>query len=288
MVFCYWCFCVEVGGLFVLVFWYWDLVVSFNLAQAQAMAGIPHHIFQECRQRGSSGQRGRPRSPSPLRRLESWSCKGQTARGYRITPWQNGSEELYRTILSVSVTDGGSITIHHAGVNNIDDLDWVTQKLRNYVDTVRTPYVDIDSDEGAQTRFQVMQWLNDLHERVQQLFQEGDKCRAKDFFCRPWIVTRGVGTVVLRLTKDVGIARTIGATLMSPLILPLAVCPLLVGESPASAMRIGFRYTVLRILEKPSQVCLDSGYSVQEGGPGVADLAQAIASGIARGVGSNL
>ena len=68
LVFCYWCFCVEVGGLFVLVFWYWDLVISFNLAQAQAMAGIPHHIFQECRQRGSSRQRGRPRSPSPLRR----------------------------------------------------------------------------------------------------------------------------------------------------------------------------------------------------------------------------
>ena len=78
----------------------------------------------------------------------------------------------------------------------------------------------------------VAKWLCDLHEKVNQDFVAGRTIAAKNLLSKRWLVTRGMGTELFTLKKDVGVGRCCWETLTMPLIVTrFMLCSLLNCEN---------------------------------------------------------
>jgi len=196
---------------------------------------------------------------------ESWQHNGSSCQGSRsvLFPWG------YTTHLQISIGSGYVVSVRHAGVNSKSDLDWVMTKVFEYLADVRTPY--LNEDEHQQSVLMTVKFLCDLKERVDQLFDDYQTDGAKDLFCQPWLVKRGLGTHLLKIEKDVSVGRCMWATITAPLI-PFSIFGhgldlMFLGHSSSRALpatKVAFRYTVFGGLEDWHEVHLDSEYTVQQ------------------------
>lgn len=56
---------------------------------------------------------------------------------------------------------------------------------------------------------------------MNQEFVAGHTCNAKDILGKRWLVTRGMGTELFRMEKDIGVARCAWETLTMPSIISI-------------------------------------------------------------------
>lgn len=195
--------------------------------------------------------------------------------------------------MSISVSHAGTILVTHAGVNSVEDLNWVKARLAQYMVNVTTPYVNSNNDQGVQTKRLVTRVLCDVIDRTLQLFNESADNPMKTYdainhFCRPRVVTQGDGTELLRMTKHVCMARTVLTTIVSPLILTgvalLAPTTWAMGGSVKSHAQVLLRRSAARFAEPLIHYRLDSGYSVQDENSSIVSSAQSAACGLVRSV----
>lgn len=182
----------------------------------------------------------------------------------------------YQTWVYISETEHGVMEVYHAGINDDVDLQWAMDHILSTLDSMSTPYLNQETDQNKENKLMVAKWLCDLHEKVNQDFVAGRTIAAKNLLSKRWLVTRGMGTELFTLKKDVGVGRCCWETLTMPFIVPrFILCSLLNCEKAKAEAELSIKYTaVAHVFEAEQRIHFESHYSVRDGASVVASCAQ--------------
>ena len=214
-----------------------------------------------------------------LKRISVYSCvncdlmlKLYRRCGHRRCGWF----ARYQTWVYISETEHGVVEVYHAGINDDVDLQWAMDHILSTLDSMSTPYLNQETDQNKENKLMVAKWLCDLHEKVNQDFVAGRTIAAKNLLSKRWLVTRGMGTELFTLKKDVGVGRCCWETLTMPFIVPrFILCSLLNCEKAKAQAELSIKYTaVAHVFEAEQRIHLESRYSVRDVASVVASCTQ--------------
>ena len=155
--------------------------------------------------------------------------------------------------------------VYHAGINDTSDLCWAFKHILSALADMWTPYLNQETDQGKENTLMVAKWLCDLKEKVHQDFVADRTFAAKNVLSNCWLVTRGMGTELFTLKKDIGIGRRFWETLTIPSIVPRFIVRFLWNcEEAMPEAQLAMKYTAFAKAVEAQRIHLDSCYTVKD------------------------
>eukprot|EP00449_Zooxanthella_nutricula_P011307 CAMPEP_0198497962 /NCGR_PEP_ID=MMETSP1462-20131121/6712_1 /TAXON_ID=1333877 /ORGANISM="Brandtodinium nutriculum, Strain RCC3387" /LENGTH=231 /DNA_ID=CAMNT_0044226853 /DNA_START=100 /DNA_END=792 /DNA_ORIENTATION=- len=191
-----------------------------------------------------------------------------------IQPTDEDRETVYTRpefpgVLRISTSPGGLIVGQYrcSSGYDLERMQWVIQKVRDYVASRSTPYSDISDPSKRAAALMVLKFLDDLAELVEQRWRDGLEYGARLLFeGARWTLRRGLGTEVLRLEEIEAYGERLWALLLTPVVAPFLVAPNLGTGDAMNALSSWCRSFLGR---RDIAVLLDRGYNVRDHGAGV-------------------
>jgi len=155
--------------------------------------------------------------------------------------------------------DAGALVAQHDELEDIESCRWA---LKCICERLCQPVAGETMKQKAR-RMMALRFVLDLEERVEALSDEGYGTCAIDIFERPWVLTCGDNTEILRLRpRPDSLLRRAAFAALSPVLAPAGALVAYVKSGSTNSMA-AFKWYFNAVAELPTTVELDSCYQVE-------------------------